>query len=375
MVIVMPGCDVHQSITQIVFEKICNEPSFSKYGKDLYKLVNNELLEILIESVCDPDHQPDRVSQLYEYCICDGKEVDADTCKEILTKKEELQKSLFEASPEEKKNIEKKLKSIPSCTRKREQRTYPAKHHGGTNIKLWWYYVYSASKQCLRGNKESAREGMKKLARALHYAQDGPISRQLHINGVLGTYTASNDELHDIYEKKLSQIIKRELNNFDIDTAIREGVNLALSEKPFIYGKSLQQYEISMSEAMKSMFKFTAYTLIKFIQIIDYVQKEKENLLKQYKTYKLIEASGFAVILIPLFLTLIFPTITNLITWTTLSGSSMIFISQLLINRIKSAICILRDEVHCRNYVKNDILTDRTKRGEKTITIQYIPVL
>uniref|UniRef100_A0A7C1CET6 Uncharacterized protein n=1 Tax=Thermofilum adornatum TaxID=1365176 RepID=A0A7C1CET6_9CREN len=371
----MPGCDVHQSITHLVFEKICNDPPFSKYGEELYKLINNEFLEILIESVCDPDHQPDRVSQLYEYCICDGKEVDADTCKEILTKKEELQKSLFEASPEEKKYIERKLKSIPSCTQKREQRTYPAKHHGGTNIKLWWYYVYSASKLCLRGTKESAREGMKKLARALHYAQDGPISRQLNINGVLGTYTASNDELHDIYEKKLSQIIEQELNNFDIETAIHEGVNLALNEKPFIYSKSLQHYEISMSEAMKSMFKFTAYTFIKFIQLIDYVQKEKENLLKQYKTYKMIETSGYAVVLIPLFLILVSPTITNLITWTTLSGSLMIFISQLLINRIKPAICILRDEVHCRNYVKNDILTDRIKKEVKTITIQYLPVL
>ena len=171
----------------------------------------------------DPDCESkrDRVMELTEYCICDGRDVDTETCRELIFKRGRLERMLSFASPEERRVIMEEIQKIPICESKNESGFSFAKHHDSVNINLWRYYVYTAAKQCLKNSEERLRECMKRLARALHYAQNGPIARRIHGEGVLNRYHIKVEELHDDYEEELSRV---KLENFDYKTPIEDGV-------------------------------------------------------------------------------------------------------------------------------------------------------
>jgi len=85
----MPGCDVHKQITEHTLDVLCKK---LKVLPDLCELLGydeNRMSKktpkgtfkgILIDHVCDPDsHDPrhiDYATEIQEYCICDGVEVD-----------------------------------------------------------------------------------------------------------------------------------------------------------------------------------------------------------------------------------------------------------------------------------------------------------
>jgi len=226
---------------------LCNE--FEDFI-DLCRLIDGGNRDVLINSVCDPDNRNlvDYVIEIAEYCVCDGKEVDIDRCNELMSRRREHEQRLSSASsPDERRSIEEELRKIPRCKpQKPELRQKPVRHHEGVNTELWWYYVYTAAKDCLEASKGisgKARECMKRLARALHYAQDGPITRSIEIKGAYDAYTIQVDELHDIFEEGITEIIRHEINNFDIFTPIREGVNMALNEKVFTEPNKLRSTE------------------------------------------------------------------------------------------------------------------------------------
>lgn len=372
----MPRCSEHADVSQKVLDKLCSDFEFFI---DLCQLISGKNREIIEESVCDPDFFSDRVVKVTEYCICNGKEVDVETCRELERERQELEQKLSSASPEERRVIEEKLKKVPKCKKpSKKPNGKPegyARHHGGVNVPLWRYYLYTAAKQCLKGSEESVRECMKRLARALHYAQDGPITRGIHVEGVLGSYTVRVDEIHDVYEEALADIIRYELGNLDISSHIENGVNMALNEKPFDYSRELYQAEESLAGALKAMFRFTAYTLTKFIEVIRYAKRNKERILKMYIASKVLQALGVITIAITIATLVHSPSLAEAATWSTLAGAILLMASHIMIEHIKPTLCLLKESKMCKDYIEKRILVARKREGTRTITEKHIPKL
>jgi hypothetical protein len=295
-----------------------------------------------------------------------------------MSRRRELERRLSSASsPVERRSIEEELRKIPRCKpQKPEVRQKPVKHHGGENTKLWWYYVYTAAKDCLEADKGisgKARECMKRLARALHYAQDGPITKYIKIEGAYDVYTIQVDELHDIFEEGITEIIRHEINNFDIFTPIREGVNMALNEKAFIVPdkkKLSSTEETSIVNAMKAMFRNTAYTFTKFIQIIRFVRREGKKIQQLYMLYRALQIAGYVAIASLILLVFVLPhTLVHVLL--TVIGASLIASSNLLYIKIRPMLCLYMN-IGCEGY-KKSILTERTteERSKRTIVRKY----
>jgi hypothetical protein len=355
---------------------LCNE--FEDFI-DLCRLIDGDNRDVLINSVCDPDirNLADHVTEIAEYCVCDGKEVDIDRCDKLMSRRRELEQRLsYASSPDEKRSIEEELRKIPRCKpQKTEPRQKPVKHHGGVNTRLWWYYVFTAAKDCLEADKGisgKARECMKRLARALHYAQDGPITRSIRIEGAYDVYTIKVDELHDIFEEGITEIIRREINNFDIFTPIREGVNMAQNEKAFIEPDKNEKLssteETSIVNAMKAMFRNTAYTFTKFIQIIRFIRREGKKIQQLYMLYRALQIAGYVAIASLILLVLVSPHILVQVLLA-LIGPSLIASSNLLYIKIRPMLCLYIN-IGCEGY-KKSILTERTERGKRTIVRKY----
>jgi len=369
----MPGCEVHQKITEETLKVLCNE--FEDFI-DLRRLIDGDNRDVLINSVCDPDDRNliDYVTEIAEYCVCDGEEVDIDRCNELMSRRREFEQRLsYASSPDEKRSVEEELRKIPRCKpQKTEPRQKPVRHHGGVNTKLWWYYVYTATKDCLEASKGisgKARECMKRLARALHYAQDGPITRNIRIEGAYNVYTIQVDELHDIFEEGITEIIRREINNFDISIPIREGVNMALNEKVFTVSRKLSSTEeTSIVDAMRAMFRNTAYTFTKFIQIIRFVRREGKKIQRLYMLYRALPMAGYAAIASLILLVFVSSHILVQVLLA-LIGPSLIASSNLLYNKIRPMLCLYMN-IDCEGY-KKFILTERTKMGKRTIVRKY----
>jgi hypothetical protein len=368
----MPGCEVHQKITEETLEVLCNE--FEDFI-DLCRLIDGGNRDVLINSVCDPDirNLADYVTEIVEYCVCDGEEVDIDKCNELMPKRRELEQRLsYASSPDERRSIEEELRKIPRCKlQKTEPRQKPVKHHGGVNTTLWRYYVYTAAKDCLEASKGisgKARECMKRLARALHYAQDGPITRSIRIEGAYDVYAIQVDELHEVFEKGITEIIRHEINNFDISIPIREGVNMALNEKVFTISRELSSTEeTSIVNAMKAMFRNTAYTFTKFIQIIRFVRKEGKKIQQLYMLYRALQIAGYVAIASLILLVFVLPhTLVHVLL--TVIGASLIASSNLLYIKIRPMLCLYMN-IGCEGY-KKSILTEE-ERGKRTIVRKY----
>jgi hypothetical protein len=370
----------------ITLEKLCNE--FEDFP-DLCELINDENKKILIAHVCDPDNRrlADHVIVISKYCICDGEEVNIDKCNELMSRRRELEQRLSSASSlDERRSIEEELRKIPRC---KEQKPKPrqklVKHHypNGVNIRLWWYYVYTAAKDCLEASKgvsEKVRECMMRLARALHYAQDGAVTKHIKIEDVHGIYMFRVGKLHEVFEDGVSEIIMRELSNFDIFTPIREGVNMALNERKedmfniTTMSKKLRlAKEVSIADAMKAMFRNTAYTLTKFIQIIRFVRREGKKIQQLYMLYRVLQVAGYAAISSLILLVFVLPQI-SVCVWLAVIGSLLIALSKLFYSRIKPMICLYMN-VDCKNHIKKDILTKRsmkkTRKGIRTVIREY----
>jgi len=392
----MPGCSeknqVHQQITDITLEKLCNE--FEDFP-DLCGLIKDDKNEeILRAHVCDPDNpnfvDRDYVIEVSEYCICDGEEVNIYKCNEYMSRSRELeQRLLFASSLDERRSIEEELRKIPRCKKQKlkPRPPEPVKHHhpDGVNIMLWWYYVYTAAKDCLeasKGSSEKIRESMIRLARALHYAQDGPIIRYMKIKGAYDIYTVRVDELHNIFEKEISEIVKRGLNDFNISTPIMEGVKMALNErKEDMFNISTMSKKLcsvekdSIIDAIKAMFRNTAYTFTKFIQIIRFVRREGKKIQQLYMLYRALRVAGYATISLLILLVFVLPQ-TSAYVWLAVIGALLFASSQLLYSRIRPMICLYMN-VDCENY-EDEILTERseeekTEKGTRTVTKRYAP--
>jgi hypothetical protein len=110
---------------------------------------------------------------------------------------------------------------------------------------------------------------MARLARALHYAQDGPLARHLVVEGALDRYKFKlEDDIHDINEAALSSVIRKDLETLNIMELVQSGADTAVNEEPFKYNRSIMRAEEILINALKNMIKLTAYTLVKFNELI-----------------------------------------------------------------------------------------------------------
>jgi len=280
------------------------------------------------------------------------------------------------ASVEERRRIKEKLSRVPKCEEKYESRTLPARHHRGTNIHLWTYYIYTAAKQCLKSRRESIGECVVRLARALHYAQDGALSKRISIEGVLETYELGGDELHDINEKSLSRILSSPdlLESLDVLTPIQEGVNEALRGRPFEYSRSLLRTESTLTGALKLMLKLTAYTLVKFIEIVRYVRRSKKRILSLYSRYKILLIAGFAEILSMAIISMHYALLQSVATWLLLVGVALIVIARYVYEHIEPALFLIKENGRYEKYVER-ILEERVRLKARTVTRKYVPAM
>ncbi len=242
------------------------------------------------------------------------------------------------------------------------------KHHGGVNVNLWWYYTYTAARECLR---DEFNECMARLARALHYAQDGPLARHLVVEGALDRYKF---DIHDIDEAALSSVIRRDLETLNIMELVQSGADTAVNEEPFKYNRSIMRAEEILINALKNMIKLTAYTLVKFNELIRYARINKIRIIRLDRLHKLLMGLGLADVAstasVPVFMhNLITPT---WIAWLIVTGGVLIMASQLIREKLEPALLLLKDNGGYERYIKR-ILKSRERRGVKLITREYKP--
>jgi len=364
----MPYCDDHRYITELVIEKLCRELGFT----DLCQLLGGDNQKILVQHVCDPDDIGDRVIELEEHCICDDKEVDVKTCSYYIRRRAELEKALERADYYDERILQ-ELDKIPICEKMSNKEEYFARHHGGVNINLWWYYIYTAAKECLR---DRFGECIVRLARAIHYAQDGPLARYLVIEGALDKYEIRRDEMHDIDEIALSRIIRRDLGTFDVMEPIRRGANIAIKERPFRYNRSIMKTEETLIDTLKRMIELTSYTLVKFNELTRYERRNRERIIRLDILRKLLMGFGF----VDLVYTVFAPALTHHLVvstwmaWLIVIGLAFIVASQLMYEYIEPALFLLKDDGGYRRYIRR-ILRSRNRRGVRLVTREYKPAI
>lgn len=200
----------------------------------------------VVNHVIDPDlkERNDIVFTLEEKCVCNGEEVDITHCHEQCN---------YTSSNYPRKCI---IKS------RRERR--PVRHHGGLNKILWKYYLLLAARSYIVDNDRLGK-CCEALARALHYAQDGVLSRRMQLTGVLGIYTS--DDLHDIVGEELNMYIHDYLRPETLQRLVKEGVNAALRESPTNISASHEflRPDASVTTVIENMVKATAYTIAKLL--------------------------------------------------------------------------------------------------------------
>lgn len=373
MLKIMPHCLDHKYITELAIEKLCKE---LRNFNDLCLLLGEGNKEVLIQHVCEPDSEgkKDMVIELKEYCICGHKKVDVEKCLDYMQRRTELEKRLKHADyHEERKRIQRELSKIPKCKKRYDKEgPYFVKHHGGVNVNLWWYYTYTAARECLR---DEFNECMARLARALHYAQDGPLARYLVVEGALDRYKFKlEDDIHDIDEVALSSVIRRDLETLNIMELVQSGADAAVNEEPFKYNRSIMRAEEILINALKNMIKLTAYTLVKFNELIRYARINKSRIIRLDRLHKLLMGLGLADVAstasVPVFMhNLITPT---WIAWLIVTGGVLIMASQLILEKLEPALLLLKDNGGYERYIKR-ILKSRERRGVRLITREYKP--
>lgn len=367
----IPGCADHRELARKVKEEICGE--YEEFV-DLCEFID-KTEGILNVYICQPDRTPysDRVYVVEEYCVCNGKEVEIETCKYYMKRRRELENLLRNSalSTAEREKIEEELRNIPYC-RKRSRSYDPknVKHHGGVNETLWWYYLYTAAKDYMRGLKDNS---MMRLARALHYAQDGPLSRKIFVEGELGTYKV--DDIHDILEYAISNPIKRHLETLDIAPIVQRGMEKAVSENPFSYDNNyLGRTGTSVLSVLELMIEFTAYTLVKFIEIVRFVDRSKEKLLRLDKIRKTLVTAGITEIMAVALASVYFAPLQAMLLWLTVVGASLIVIAQLIYQKIKAPLLLIKGDGEYEKFVQG-LLAVKTRKGIKVVSRRYQPHL
>ena len=366
----IPGCVDHRELARKVKEEICGE--YEEFV-DLCEFID-KTEGILNEYICQPDLTPysDRVYGVEEYCVCNGKEVEIETCKYYMKRRRELENLLRNSalSTAEKKKIKEELKNIPYCRQSRSYVKKFAKHHGGVNETLWWYYVYTAAKDYMRGLKDNS---MMRLARALHYAQDGPLRRKIFVKGELRIHKV--DDIHRKLEHAISKTIEKHLETQDIAPIVQRGIEKAVSENPFSYDKNyLGRTGTSLLSVLELMIEFTAYTLVKFIEIVRFVDRSKEKLLRLDKLRKTLMTAGIIEIMAVALASVYFAPLQALLLWLTVVGASLIVVAQLIYEKIKAPLLLIKGDGEYEKFVQG-LLAVKTRKGIKVVSRRYQPHL
>uniref|UniRef100_A0A7C1GJI4 Uncharacterized protein n=1 Tax=Thermofilum adornatum TaxID=1365176 RepID=A0A7C1GJI4_9CREN len=368
----IPKCNDHRELSRkVIEEEICG-----KYEEfvDLCNFIDSTR-NILNEYICQPDEKPysDRVYEVEEYCVCNGKEVEIETCNYYMERRRELENLLRNSalSTTEREKIKEELGNIPYCRkRSRSSHRKPVKHHGGVNETLWWYYVYTAAKDYMRGLKDYS---MMRLARALHYAQDGPLSRKIFVEGELGIHEV--DDVHDNLEYAISNTRERRLETLDIAPIVQRGMEKAVSENPFSYDKNyLGRTGTSVLSVLELMIEFTAYTLVKFIEIVRFVDRSKEKLLRHDKLRKTLMTAGIIEIIAVALASVYFAPLQAMLLWLTVVGASLIVIAQLIYEKIKAPLLLIKGDGEYEKFVQG-LLAVKTRKGVKVVSRRYQPHL
>ena len=343
----MPSSNVHRDVTRKVYEILCN--NFHEFRERMEWLCDLDINEVVEYSV-DPDRVPDKVHAVMETCYCGGKEVDIIYC----------QMPDFDTESTSRKR---------RCYVKEKKQMRSARHHGGINVTLWKYYLLSAAKFYIRGDSTKSCWA---LGRALHYAQDGVLSRNFTVEGVADTYES---DVHDVVERALDKYVYDYLRRTDVTNLVKEGVDVALNEKPMAVDDVDRVFEptTSPTEIAENVIRATAYTYVKFFNVVNYIKTNKERILRNVRRMKLISFAGFGGILASIALAVLSAYSHPFSLFSTLPillPSTALLITWPLYRSIKLGELYVLDVVD-----KESILTHRARRGVNIITETYQPVI
>ena len=230
-------------------------------------------IDEVVDHITDPDHNPDIIHTLVEVCKCNNEEVDMSNCTEA---------GSYAGSGRSSK-----------CYVTSKRGVKYAKHHDGLNRILWRYYLLLAVRSYVADNDRSMKCCWA-LARALHYAQDGVLSRKVQLIGVAGMYVSG--DVHDFIEESLDAYFYSYLKPNIIKGFIQEGVNAALSEGPmnFTHLNQIFKPETSVTAIAEGIIKGTAYTFVKFFEIINYIRRRRESINRTIRRLRLVSSIGAA---------------------------------------------------------------------------------
>jgi len=123
------------------------------------------------------------------------------------------------------------------------------------------------------------------------------------------------------------------------------------------------------------MHKLTAYILVKFIEIIRYVKRRREEilLLKLDKMRKILAIIGITEIIFVGLLAPYYIQLQSVFLWLILAGIVLLVTSIQIHEHIKPALLLIKENEEYKKYVEW-ILRERVEKDTRTVTRIHIPV-
>ena len=293
----MPSKEVHIGITSYIL-------SLSNW-----QYLSDDLKEVLIEHVTDPDEKPkaDREEVSIESCTYENRDIDLEECRALIQRRDKLKRSYVECvrthgiQHDECRKLKAELESIENnlkIERKPPQVTY-SKHHGGLNTLAYRYYFVNAVRCYMLCQKE---ESMKHLARALHYIQDAPLKRKPESESLVeDCVVVGKEDYHEVVEDEVGKLWEIEwdklINEFKREIKLLDSyVNKKDAEH------ELTKPSFIPVEILRKALYGTYVVLRKFEQNISRLSKDVEKLRRTYHTLKVARLISFAILLIGVFI-------------------------------------------------------------------------
>jgi hypothetical protein len=111
--------------------------------------------------------------------------------------------------------------------------------------------------------------------------------------------------------------------------------------------------ETSVLSVLELMIEFTAYTLAKFVEMVRFVNRSKEKLLRLNKLGKTLMIAGIIEILASALTSIYFAYPQPMLSWLTMVGVSPIVFAQQVCLRIKAPLLPIKGDGEYENLFKN----------------------
>ena len=114
--------------------------------------------------------------------------------------------------------------------------------------------------------------------------------------------------------------------------------------------------------------------MVKFIEIVRFVDRSKEKLLRLDKIRKTLVTAGITEIMAVALASVYFAPLQAMLLWLTVVGASLIVIAQLIYQKIKAPLLLIKGDGEYEKFVQG-LLAVKTRKGIKVVSRRYQPHL